>query len=195
MIGMRLREMQVLGGESDRRRRRPHGSPPLSRGDPRTRPTDHHNSDQGDRAERPIPVLLHRRGGGRRAGRQHRGSPGPGGGQAAVEGLREADARPGRRPTKRYGPRPGPGVHRKPAPVPGGSPYVYGHVFLVLGLLVARPAWGMIALPLSARIYVRKKDLPGINPKHRPALRTRLELGVELLRCAMLRPGISAKSN
>ncbi|WP_250847206.1 hypothetical protein [Aquisphaera insulae] len=30
----------------------------------------------------------------------------------------------------------------------------------------------------------RKKDLPGIAPKHRPPFRTKLELAVELLRWA-----------
>ncbi len=42
----------------------------------------------------------------------------------------------------------------------------------------------MIALPLLARLYVRKKDLPSIDPKHRPAFRTKLELAVEMLRWA-----------
>jgi hypothetical protein len=88
-------------------------------------------------------------------------------------------------PTRRYGPHvEGAGVHHNPAPGPAGSPYVYGHVFVVLGLLVTHPAWGAIALPLLARLYVRKKDLPGIAPKHRPAFRTKLELAVELLRWA-----------
>ncbi len=62
------------------------------------------------------------------------------------------------------------------------SPYVYGHVFVVLALLVAHPAWGVVALPLLARLYIRKKDLPDIDPKHRPEFRTKLELAVELLR-------------
>jgi hypothetical protein len=88
-------------------------------------------------------------------------------------------------PTERYGPHvQGAGVHHNPTPGPAGSPYVYGHVFVVLGLLVAHPAWGVIALPLLARLYVRKKDLPGIDPKHRPPFRTKLELAVELLRWA-----------
>jgi DDE superfamily endonuclease len=88
-------------------------------------------------------------------------------------------------PTKRYGPHvQGAGIHHNPTPGPAGSPYVYGHVFVVLALLVAHPAWGVIALPLLARLYVRKKDLPGIDPKHRPAFRTKLELAVELLRWA-----------
>src|SRR4051794_15133808 len=43
-------------------------------------------------------------------------------------------------------------------------------------------AWGTVALPLLSRLYVRKKDLPAIDRKHRPAFRTKLELAVELLR-------------
>jgi DDE superfamily endonuclease len=88
-------------------------------------------------------------------------------------------------PTKRYGPHvQGAGVHHNPTPGPAGSPYVYGHVFVVLALLVAHPAWGIVALPLLARLYVRKKDLPKIDPKHRPEFRTKLELAVGLLRWA-----------
>ena len=72
-------------------------------------------------------------------------------------------------PTQRYGPQvQGAGIHHNPTSGPAGSPFVYGHVFVVLGLLVTHPAWGTIALPLLARLYVRKKDLPGIDPKHRP---------------------------
>lgn len=86
-------------------------------------------------------------------------------------------------PTKRYGPHvQGAGIHHNPTPGPAGSPYVYGHVFVVLALLVAHPAWGTIALPLLSRLYVRKKDLPALDPKHRPAFRTKLELAIELLR-------------
>jgi hypothetical protein len=88
-------------------------------------------------------------------------------------------------PTPRYGPHvQGAGVHHNPAPGPAGSPYVYGHVFVVLGLLVTHQTWGVVALPLLARLYVRKKNLPAIDPKHRPSFRTKLEMGVELLRWA-----------
>jgi hypothetical protein len=88
-------------------------------------------------------------------------------------------------PTKRYGPLvQGAGIHHNPTPGPAGSPSVYGHVFVVLGLLVTHKAWGTIALPLLARLYVRKKDLPAIDPKHRPPFRTKLGLAVELLRWA-----------
>lgn len=88
-------------------------------------------------------------------------------------------------PTPRYGPYvQGAGIHHNPTPGPAGSPYVYGHIWVVLGLLAVHPAWGVIALPLLARMYVRARDLPGIHPKHRPEFRTKLELAVELLRWA-----------
>ena len=72
----------------------------------------------------------------------------------------------------------------KPLVSRSGSAYVYGHVFVVLALLVKHKAWGVIALPLLARLSVRKTDLPSIDPKHRPEFRTKLDMGVELLRWA-----------
>jgi DDE superfamily endonuclease len=97
-------------------------------------------------------------------------------------------------PTQRYGPHvQGAGVHHNPTPGPAGSPHVYGHVFVVLGLLVTHPAWGVIALPMLSRMYVRKKDLIGIDPKHRPAFRTKLEMAVELLRWAKVWLGLLKK--
>src|SRR3954463_15898457 len=97
-------------------------------------------------------------------------------------------------PTPRYGRHvQGAGVHHNPTPGPAGSPYVYGHVFVVLGLLAAHPAWGVVALPLLARLYVRAKDLPCIEPTHRPEFRTKLVLAVELLRWAKLWLGLLGK--
>jgi hypothetical protein len=88
-------------------------------------------------------------------------------------------------PTERYGRHvQGAGVHHNPCPGPAGAPFVYGHVWVVLGLLAGHPLWGVIALPLLARLYVRRKDLPRIDPTHRPAFRTKLELAVDLMRWA-----------
>src|SRR5262249_12336402 len=67
---------------------------------------------------------------------------------------------------------------------PANSPFVYGHVWVVLGLLACHPAWGVVALPLLARLYVRRKNLPSIDPWHRPPFKTKLELAVELVRWA-----------
>src|SRR5579883_251951 len=88
-------------------------------------------------------------------------------------------------PTERYGRYvQGAGVHHNPTPGPAGSPFVYGHVWVVLGLLAGHPLWGTIALPLLARLYVRRKDLPRIDPAHRPPFRTKLELAGDLMRRA-----------
>jgi len=85
-------------------------------------------------------------------------------------------------PTRRYGPYvQAAGIHHNPTPGPAGSPHVYGHVFVVLALLVEHRSWGVIALPLLSRLYARKKDLPTIDPKHRPEFRTKLVMAVELM--------------
>lgn len=97
-------------------------------------------------------------------------------------------------PTERYGPLvQGAGIHHNPCPGPANSPFVYGHVWVVLGLLALHPLWGVIALPLLARLYVRQKDLVGIDKQHRPAFATKLELAVELLRWAKLWLGFLGK--
>ena len=89
-------------------------------------------------------------------------------------------------PTARYGPEvQGAGIHHNPTPGPAGSPHVYGHVWVVLGLLATHPLWEVTALPLLARLYVRKKNLGSIDPWHRPKFKTKLELAVELLQWAV----------
>jgi len=90
-------------------------------------------------------------------------------------------------PTPRDGPQvQGAGFHHNPTPGPAGGAFVYGHVFVVLGLLASHPHWGVTALPLLARLYIRRKDLASIEPKHRPAFRTKLEQAVELMEWALL---------
>jgi hypothetical protein len=98
-------------------------------------------------------------------------------------------------PTERYGRHvQGAGVHHNPTPGPAGGPFVYGHVWVVLGLLAAHPLWGVTALPLLARLYVRRKDLPRIDPQHRPPFRTKLELAVDLMRWAVSWLGFLGKA-
>jgi len=97
-------------------------------------------------------------------------------------------------PTPRYGRHvQGAGVHHNPTPGPAHRPFVYGHVWVVLGLLACHPTWGVIALPLLARLYVRRKDLGSIDPWHRPPFRTKLELAVELVRWAVTWLGFLGK--
>lgn len=97
-------------------------------------------------------------------------------------------------PTQRYGPQvEGAGVHHNPTPGPAGSPFVYGHSWVVLGWLARHPCWGTVALPLLARLYIRRKDLPQVPERVRPAFQTKLELAVELLRWAEIWLGMLGK--
>ena len=86
-------------------------------------------------------------------------------------------------PTPRYGPQvEGAGIHHNPTPGTAGSPFVYGHVWVVLAVLLAHPLWGVIALPLLARLYIRRKDLARFDTEHRPAFATKWEMAVDLMK-------------
>jgi hypothetical protein len=86
-------------------------------------------------------------------------------------------------PTARYGPRvQGTGIHHNPSPGPAGKKFVYGHVWVCLAWLAGHPAWGTLALPLRALLYVRTKDVPKLA-KHYPwTFQTKLQLAAELVR-------------
>lgn len=89
-------------------------------------------------------------------------------------------------PTKRVGPCvEGRGIHHNPTPGPAGSAFLSGHVWVTLAALVSHAKWGGIALPLLAKLYVRKDDLAGIAKPHRPPFQTKLELAVTLVRWAV----------
>jgi hypothetical protein len=86
-------------------------------------------------------------------------------------------------PTRRYGPCvEGAGVHHNPAPGPADQRFVYGHVWVTLAWLAPHPRWGAIALPLLARLYVRRDGVAALPPWYRWPFRTKLELAAELVR-------------
>jgi hypothetical protein len=63
-------------------------------------------------------------------------------------------------PSKRYGPKvEGAGIHHNPTPGPAGAKFLYGHNWVTLAWVVRHPIWGVIGLPLLARLYVRRKDI------------------------------------
>ena len=85
-------------------------------------------------------------------------------------------------PTARYGPHvQGAGIHRDPSPGPGGSTWLYGHVWVTLAWLGRHTRWGTLALPLLAALYVRQKDVAKLPKKYGWEFRTKLTLAVELL--------------
>ena len=66
-------------------------------------------------------------------------------------------------PSKRYGPKvAGADVHHNPTPGPAGRPYLYGHVWVTISLALRHSKWGVLALPLRALLYVRRKTMAAI---------------------------------
>jgi DDE superfamily endonuclease len=85
-------------------------------------------------------------------------------------------------PTRRYGPCvEGAGLHHNPTPGPADQRFVYGHVWVTLALLASHRLWGTIALPLLARLYVRRQDVVKLPPWYGWPFRTKLELAAELV--------------
>jgi DDE superfamily endonuclease len=87
-------------------------------------------------------------------------------------------------PTKRAGPHvEGAGVHHNPTPGPADQQFLYGHVWVTIAWIVQHPRWGVLALPVRALLYIRRKNLDQMDPdnrKHFP-FRTKLELAAELV--------------
>jgi hypothetical protein len=83
-------------------------------------------------------------------------------------------------PTQRYGPQvEGAGLHHNPTPGPAQHKFLYGHVWVTTAWVVRHPQWNTLALPLLADLYIRQKDLPKIEPTHRPAFVSKLQQAAE----------------
>ena len=88
-------------------------------------------------------------------------------------------------PAERYRPKvQGVGVHHNPTPGPAGGPFVCGHVWVVLGLLVAHPLGGSRGLALVGPAVHPPEEPRDHRSEARPAFATTLEMAVELVRWA-----------
>jgi hypothetical protein len=88
-------------------------------------------------------------------------------------------------PTKRYGPWvEGAGIHHNPTPGPADMKFLYGHVWVTLAWIVRHPHWGVIGLPLLAKLYIRAKDVAKLVPWYRWKFQTKLEQAAELVEWA-----------
>jgi DDE superfamily endonuclease len=86
-------------------------------------------------------------------------------------------------PTKRYGPDiQGAGLHYNPTPGPAGEKLCYGQLWVTLAWLAPHPLFGVLALPLRALLYVRKKDVPKLKKETPWTFHTKLELALDLLK-------------
>jgi hypothetical protein len=85
-------------------------------------------------------------------------------------------------PTKRYGPKvEGADIHHNPTPGPADQKYLYGHIWVTLSLALRHPAWGALALPLRAMLYVRQKTLDGLPRRRGWKFATKLQLAARLV--------------
>jgi hypothetical protein len=97
-------------------------------------------------------------------------------------------------PTARYGPKvEGAGIHHNPTPGPADSPYVYGHIWVTLALIVRHRLWGTIGLPLLAKLYIRLKDIGKLPRYYRWPFATKLQQAAELIRWAAQEAALAGK--
>lgn len=98
-------------------------------------------------------------------------------------------------PTKRYGRHvQGAGLHHNPTPGPTDHKFLYGHVWVTLAWIVHHPCWGVLGLPLQALLYVRRKDVPRLPPRHGWSFRTKLELAATLVATTARRLRLAGKT-
>ena len=80
-------------------------------------------------------------------------------------------------PTQRYGPFvQGAGIHHNPTPDPAaGSPHVYSHIWVVLGLLAVHLVWGVIACHFWLACLSGRRTCPrstrSLGPSSKPSWR------------------------
>ena len=85
-------------------------------------------------------------------------------------------------PTKRFGRHvEAANIHRNPTPGPGDGDWLYGHNWVCLAMLLSHPLFGVIALPLLSRLYVRKLDIDELKQRYGWEFRTKHQLALELL--------------
>lgn len=89
-------------------------------------------------------------------------------------------------PTKRFGAHvEAANVHHNPTPGPADGPWLYGHNWVCLAMLMTHPLFGVIALPLISRLYVRKLDIAKLDQRYGWEFRTKHELALEMIRLVM----------
>lgn len=91
-------------------------------------------------------------------------------------------------PTQRYGRHvEGANVHHNPTPGPARQTWLYGHNWVCLALLLTHPLWGVLALPVLSKLYVRREDVNELRAKWgKWTFQTKHALALELV-CELIR--------
>ena len=89
-------------------------------------------------------------------------------------------------PTKRFGPHvEAANTHHNPTPGPADGPWMYGHNWVCLAILMRHRSFGVIALTVLSRLYVRKVDVPKLNERYGWRFQTKHELALAMIRNVM----------
>ncbi|MEO1619312.1 MAG: transposase [Planctomycetota bacterium] len=84
-------------------------------------------------------------------------------------------------PTKRFGPHvEAANIHHNPTPGPGDGDWLYGHNWVCLAMVLSHPIFGVIALPLLSRLYVRKIDIESLAARYGWEFSTKHQLALDL---------------
>jgi hypothetical protein len=86
-------------------------------------------------------------------------------------------------PTKRFGRHvEGANLHHHPTPGPADSEWLYGHNWVCLAILITHRLWGVIALPLLSRLYIRQCDVEALDTKYGWKFQTKHQLALQMIR-------------
>lgn len=84
-------------------------------------------------------------------------------------------------PTKRFGRHvEAANVHHHPTPGPADGPWLYGHCWVCLAIIMNHPSFGALALPILSELYVRRADIPGLQ-RYDWKFQTKHQLGLKLV--------------
>ena len=85
-------------------------------------------------------------------------------------------------PTKRFGRHvEAANVHHHPTPGPADGPWLYGHNWVCLALLMTHSLWGTLALPVLSKLYVRRDDVKNLKSRYNWNFHTKHELALQLI--------------
>jgi len=89
-------------------------------------------------------------------------------------------------PTKRFGPHvQAANIHHNPTPGPAGGEWLYGHNWVCFAMLLSHPLFGVMALPLLSRLYVRQVDIASLKEQYDWEFRTKHQLALDMLKHVM----------
>lgn len=85
-------------------------------------------------------------------------------------------------PTKRFGRHvEAANVHHHPTPGPADGPWLFGHNWVCLAIIMSHSLWGAVALPILSKLYVRRVDVPKLQKRYDWEFRTKHQLALELV--------------